>query len=118
MQNYNKQISVEDLLQGKLVNRFKEMEANTILVLIEKLEASGKLDKPLSKKETQSLADMFVRIPSEISMKLLVLLGTRATGELQSNLKALYECKTIDGITVQERTIAIISSPEIAKESK
>ena len=70
VQNYNKQITVDDLLTGKIFKNFDKIDLNTHNALIEKLNDSGKLACLLTNEEMGNLAEYFVRLPSEIAMTL------------------------------------------------
>jgi hypothetical protein len=70
VQNYNKQITVDDLLTGKIFKNFEKIDLNTHNALVEKLNDSGKLANLLTNEEMGNLAEYFVRLPSEIAMTL------------------------------------------------
>ncbi len=70
VQNYNKQITVEDLLNGKIFKNIGKMETNQHNALVEKLSDSKKLESLLTNEEMGNLAEYFVQLPSEIAMSL------------------------------------------------
>lgn len=70
VQNYNKQITVEDVFSGKILKNFDKIEINQHNALVEKMSDSGKLANLLTNEEMGNLAEYFVRLPSEIAMNL------------------------------------------------
>lgn len=70
VQNYNKQVTVDDLLNGKIFKVVDKMDLNQHNQLIEKLSDSGKLNEVLPADMIGNLAEYFVRLPSEVAMTL------------------------------------------------
>ena len=67
--NYERQVTVEDLLEGNL-EKTEKFSLNDHCALIEKLGASGKLDTFLTDSELANVGRYFVALPGEAAMKL------------------------------------------------
>jgi hypothetical protein len=93
VQNYNKQITVEDLLTGKVLKNISKMEINQHNSLIEKLSDSGKLANLLTNEEMDNVAEYFVNIPSEVGMMLF----TKITSASEQNAVAFHGRNTSKG---------------------
>ena len=71
--NYERQVTVEQLLAGERHDALAGFSLNDNCALIEKLDASGLLsdeENPLSVEQIENLAKYFVTLPSEAAMKL------------------------------------------------
>ena len=71
--NYERQVTVEQLLAGERHDALAAFSLNDNCALIEKLDASGLLsdeENPLSVEQIENLAKYFVTLPSEAAMKL------------------------------------------------
>ena len=69
--NYERQVTVDQLLNGERSEALAGFSLNDNCALIEKLDASGKLnEEDLSEEQVVNLAKYFVTLPSEAAMKL------------------------------------------------
>jgi alkaline phosphatase D len=68
--NYERQVTVEQLLAGERLDALAAFSLNDNCALIEKLDASGLLSEELSEEQVLNLAKYFVTLPSEAAMKL------------------------------------------------
>jgi midasin (ATPase involved in ribosome maturation) len=93
VQNYNKQITVEDVFTGKVLKLADKMEINQHNALIEKIDASGKLMNLLTNEEMDNLAEYFARLPSEIAMVLF----KKIAASNEQNAVAFHGRKTSKG---------------------
>lgn len=93
VQNYSKQITVEDLLSGKVNKNVSKMDVNQHNKLIEKLDDSKKLQTALTQQEIENLAEYFAQIPSEVAM----LLFKKVVGGNEENGLKFHSCKTSKG---------------------
>jgi hypothetical protein len=73
--------------------------------MIEKFEASDIFKADLSDDQITNLAEYFVRLPSEIAMKLWTVLGD--TDNI-NNVVALHKAHTGDGTSVSEHLVEIL----------
>jgi hypothetical protein len=93
VQNYNKQITVDDLLTGKVLKIVGKMDVNKHNQLIEKLSDSNKLLTLLTNEQVDNLAEYFAHIPSEVAM----LLFKKITAASEQNAVAFHTRKTSKG---------------------
>ena len=82
-QNYERVVTVEQLLAGERTEALEAFSLNEHCAMIEKVEAVDACKKELSEKEVANLANYFVSLPSEAAMKLWSVIST---GGIQSNV--------------------------------
>ena len=75
VKQYEKQLSVEDILDKGKWKETKDFDINQQTALVEKIQASGALAEELSDKRVKNLAAWFVALPSEVAMKLWQTMG-------------------------------------------
>lgn len=85
--NYERQVTIEQLLAGERVKTLKGFSLNDQCALIEKLDASDVLKTVCSKEQLQNLSDWFVTLPSEAAMKLW---GVVSAEGFEANVKGLH----------------------------
>jgi hypothetical protein len=105
VQNYNKQVTVEDLLTGKIFKNFDKIDVNTHNGIIEKLNDSGKLASLLDNTEIGNLAEYFVRLPSELAMTLL----KKISAASEANGVAFHGWGTTSKGSVREVLVKILT---------
>lgn len=94
VKNYDRVITVEDLLDGKIDKKlFAKMDNNSHLNLIDKFEQSGKMEADLTDVELQNAANYLIRLPSEIAMKMYTGIGCKS----EKNLLKLSKTLAVDG---------------------
>jgi len=69
-QNYDRQVTVEQLLRGEREETLATFGLNDHCALIEKLDASGVCKEEVAEDKLENLAGYFVSLPSEAAMKL------------------------------------------------
>ena len=93
VQNYDRQVTVEDVLTGKAAEMTKDFTDIDHIALVEKLENSDKLKEKLSDEDAANVFKYMVNLPSEAFMKLWT-----AVGKLnQDNAITLHGQKLEDG---------------------
>ena len=106
-QNYDRQVTVDQLLNGERKDALAKFSLNDNCALIEKLQASGKLAEA-SDDQLRNLAEFFVSIESEAAMKLwsaMTMNGAMSHGQI----KVLHKVELDDGMTVQKQMHKIYS---------
>jgi len=93
VKNYDRQVTVEDLLAGKAFEITENFEINDHNAMIEKMEAQDIFKEVLSEDQIDNLAEYFVSIPSECSMALWTKMG-KGNNE---NVIALHKANTSKG---------------------
>jgi hypothetical protein len=77
VKNYERVITVDQLLAGEREDAIEALDLNGHCALIEKLEASERCEN-LNEEENASLANYFVGLPSEAAMKLWGVISKQA----------------------------------------
>ena len=75
IRNYDRQVKVEEVLNGKALKLTKKFSLNEHLALIEKLGASKVFDSALSADEAKHVAEYYVNLPSEAATKIAGIFG-------------------------------------------
>jgi MoxR-like ATPase len=75
-QNYERVITVDQLLNGERKDTLAALSMHEQLALIEKLEAEGNCKEELSAEHVSNLANFFIGLPSEAAMRLWTVLST------------------------------------------
>lgn len=104
-ENYERMVTIEDILDHGKIEMTEEFGINDHLALVEKLEAGTWLQTPLALTQIQNLADWFVTLPSEVAMKLFAHIGACADN---SNIIALHGATASNGKTVLNYIIEIV----------
>ena len=81
--NYERVVTVPQLLKGERVEALEAFSLNEHCAMIEKLEAEEICKKELSDEEIANLANYFITLPSEAAMKLW---GVISQGGIQQNV--------------------------------
>ena len=105
VENYERIVTVEDILVHGKVDSTKDFGINDHLALVEKMEASEVLQSALPSEQIQNLADWFVTLPSEVAMKLFANIGASAD---TTNVIGLHGATASDGKKVQDFIIEIV----------
>ena len=104
-ENYERMVTIEDIIDHGKVELTKDFGINDHLALVEKLESSEVLATPLSTSQIQNLADWFVTLPSEVAMKLFASIGQSADN---SNVIALHGATAKNGKKVLDFIVEIV----------
>jgi len=105
VQNYDRQVTVEDVLEGKAPEMTKDFTDIDHVALVEKLENSDKLKEKLSDKDAANLFKYMANLPSEAFMKMWT-----AVGKLnQDNAITLHGQKLSDGTTFKGLLVEMLT---------
>jgi len=113
VQNYERQVTVEMILDEGQTEKTSDFGINEHCALIEKMEATDTFVEPLAEEQIQNLTNYFVTLPSEAAMKLWTVLGK---GD-NKNVIALHKGTAIDGTKVSARMVQMLTGKE-KKEKK
>lgn len=101
IRNYDRQVKVEEVLNGKALKLTKKFSLNEHLALIEKLGASKVFEKQLTADEAKNVAEYYVNLPSEAATKIAGIFG-KANNPLimkQSTSKGLASLYAVQILT-------------------
>jgi hypothetical protein len=105
--NYDRQVTVEDILvHGKLA-KVSDYGINDHTAMIDKFEAADSFKEELDQDKINNLARYFVMLPSEVAMKLWSVLGN---GALNNTIK-LHQ-SDVDGNSVSDYLVSILSGEQ------
>ena len=105
VQNYERQVTVEDVLEGRAVKLTKDFKDVQHVALVDKLENSDKLKDKLTADEASNLFNYMTLLPSEAFMKLWT-----AVGKLnQDNAILLHGQKTAKGQTFKSLLVEMLT---------
>ena len=107
-QNYERQVTLEMILDDGQVSKTSDFGINEHCALIEKMEASDTFATELESNQVQNLANYFVMLPSEAAMKLWTVLGK---GE-NSNVIGLHKATANDGTKVSTRMVQMLTGKD------
>ena len=79
--NYERVVTVDQLLNGERVEALAAFSLNEHCALIEKLEAEDTCKEDLSPEHVSNLANYFITLPSEAAMKLWTVISTAGVQE-------------------------------------
>ena len=93
VQNYERQVSVEDILRDGKFERIENFGINDNLALIEKMEASNVFESAMDDVQIKNLATYFTKLPSELAVKIYEVIGS---ANITENLVRFHN-STVDG---------------------
>ena len=105
VKNYERQVTVEMILDEGKVEKTNDFNINEHCALIEKMEATEVFTKILSEEQCKNLANYFVSLPSEAVMKLWQALGKGNT----DNVTAFHKTQADNGETVGNKLVTILT---------
>jgi hypothetical protein len=105
VEKYEWQVTIEDILDNGEFDKIDKWGINDHAAMIEKFEASEIFADRLSDVQVTNLAEYFVRLPSEIAMKLWTVLGD---ADNMDNVVALHKANTRDGKRVSDHLVEIL----------
>jgi hypothetical protein len=82
--NYDRQVTVEDILVDGRFDKVADFGINDHTALIDKFEAAEVFKNELEQEKVDNLAQYFIMLPSEVAMKLWSVLGT---GDINNTIK-------------------------------
>ncbi|MFM1839993.1 MAG: hypothetical protein RIR47_42 [Bacteroidota bacterium] len=116
--NYERQVTVEDILDNGKVDRTGDFKLNEHVALVDKLLASGRLTTPqggdaqkptLTASQVQNLVDYWVTLPSEPAMKLFKQMGSLNVG----NCSLLHGSTSRSGVTFKARLVLVLTGKAV-----
>jgi|TARA_R110002051_G_scaffold19754_1_gene54967 MoxR-like ATPase len=107
VQNYDRQVTTDDLLDGKAWDKIEKFQINDHNAMIEKLEATDVFKDELATDRVGNLAEYFVNLPSECAMSLWMKMGKGNN----KNVIAMHKCKTTKG-SVKDYMVTILTGKE------
>ena len=105
--NYDRQVTVEQLLRGERKETLAGFGLNEHCALIEKLEAAGIFKEEMPKEQLENLGKYFLMLPSEAAMKLWDAVACK--DGVQSNVINFHKTE-VDGVEVGNHLAAILGS--------
>jgi len=108
MKNYERQVTVEDILDHGKLKLTEDWKINDHNSMIEKFKAKEVFNEKLSDERLQNLANYFVTLPSEIAMTLWQVMGT--TDCATYNVAKLHNITASNGKIVQEFIVEILTA--------
>ena len=106
--NYERQVTVEDILDDGKIELTADFGINEHAALITKMEQSKDFQEKLSEERVQNLANYYITLPSEVAMKLWTILGQGH----QANSVALHQSKTAGGKSVSAFIVELLTGEE------
>ncbi len=103
--NYSRQVTVEDILVKGAIERTSDFTINDHSALVEKMEATEAFAEALPTEQVQNLSNYFVTLPSEVAMKLWIVLGN---GEIQNTVE-LHQSTAADGTSVSGYLVELLT---------
>ena len=108
---YERQVTIEQILDEGKLDKTKDFGINDHAALVEKIGASGRLKEELPPKQIQNLGEYFLMLPSEIGMKLWTILG-----DGESNINNVINMHVVvrasDGKSVSAHLVEILTGSE------
>ncbi len=107
VENYERQVTVEDILDQGKIDKTASFGINDHSALVEKMEAKEVFKTELTEAQIVNLADYFVSLPSEVAMKLWTVAG--AEGNVGENWIKLQQTNATDGTLVKSFLVEVLS---------
>ena len=104
VKTYEKQVTVEMILEQGKIEKTTEFGINEHTALVEKLEAEKVFETELPKEQIANVAAYFVTLPSEVAMKLWTVMGE---GDIQNTL-SLHQSE-VDGVAVSTFLVELLT---------
>jgi len=105
VKNYERQVTVEMILDDGKVDKTSDFNINEHCALIEKMESVEVFKTELSDNQCKNLANYFVALPSEAVMKLWQVLGQ---GDIE-NVTKFHKTSADSGETVAGKLVTILT---------
>ena len=105
VKNYERQVTVEMILDEGKVEKTNDFSINDHCALIEKMDSSECFATELTEQQCINLANYFVALPSEAVMKLWQALGKGET----ANVTAFHKTKADSGESVSGKLVKILT---------
>ena len=108
-EKYERQVTVEMILNEGQLDKVAEFRIIDHSALVEKMEASEVFKNKLSEEQIENLGRYFIALPSEVAMKLWTVLGN---GELE-NTVAIHQC-VVDGTPVSAHIVELLTGESVS----
>ena len=108
MKNYERQVSVEDIIDKGNIELTKDWKINDHNAMIEKMRNSNCFDDKLTEEQLLNVANYFVSLPSEIAMTLWQVMGQAE--QATYNVSHLHSMTTNSGKRVQDFIVEILNA--------
>jgi len=112
--NYERQVTVENILDDGAIEKTETFGINDHSALIEKMEAKESFKDELSADQVQNLAEYFVTLPSEVAMKLWTVMGE---GDINNTI-ALHKASSSAGQLVSTYLVELLTGKSENTEEK
>jgi len=108
VKNYDRQLSIEDVLAGRGLDKAAKWGVNEHTAMAEKLDASGRVsdDFEWTDTELENLAAYLSLVPAEVFMKFYQLFGDAQAFE---TIARLHETTLPSGVQLQEHVVGILN---------
>jgi len=106
--NYDRQVTVEEILDDGKLEKVENFDINEHSAFIEKMDSQKVFKDDLSETQVRNLANYFVILPSEVALKLWSAIGTAS----QDTLTALHQSDTDSGITCGAHLARILTGDQ------
>ena len=108
IKNYERQVTVEDILDDGKLELTKDWKINDHNALIEKMKAKDSFGEKLSDNRLQNVANYFVTLPSEVAMSLWQAMGNSEYAT--HNVSRLHGMTASNGVKIQEYIVEILTA--------
>ena len=99
--NYERQVTVEQIINDGQVERTADFDINDHSALVEKMEATEVFKDALTGDQINNLAAYFLTLPSEVAMKLWTVMGSGAIENTVNLHQAEVDGSTVSGYLVE-----------------
>jgi hypothetical protein len=106
VKNYERQVTVEDVLDEGKIEKTADFDISDHCAMIEKMVAKNTFDKVLAEAQLVNLAEYFVSLPSEAAMKLWEAVGAP---DVEENVREFHTTATNSGKTVASHLVEIFT---------
>tara|TARA_R110002072_G_scaffold144933_1_gene291071 strand:- start:755 stop:1810 length:1056 start_codon:yes stop_codon:yes gene_type:complete len=108
IKNYDRQVTVEDIIDDGKLELTKDWKINDHNALIEKIKAKETFAEKLTDNRLQNVANYFVTLPSEVAMSLWQAMGNSEFAT--HNVSRLHGMTASNGIKIQEYIVEILTA--------
>jgi len=108
IKNYDRQVTVEDIVDDGKLELTKDWKINDHNALIEKIKAKETFAEKLSDNRLQNVANYFVTLPSEVAMSLWQAMGNSEFAT--HNVSRLHGMTASNGVKIQDYIVEILTA--------
>jgi len=108
VKNYDRQVTVEDIIDDGKLELTKDWKINDHNALIEKIKAKETFAEKLTDNRLQNVANYFVTLPSEVAMSLWQAMGNSEFAT--HNVSRLHGVTASNGVKIQEYIVEILTA--------